>query len=178
MRVCVCVHVCVCVRVCVCCGRLPVCTINNNYNHLTILRARPCAHWLSCSLIKWSATSGANFNYRRIATQLHCAWQPLTAAAFIHITTSLWLFFVSPVPEQPFPRTEDCTTKCYITELFARAICSTIFTWLNNPLFLQHFIPKTFACARKFCKITYQSVVKHGLKLQFTLHGKFFPNIV
>ena len=27
------------------------------------------------------------------------------------------LLFVSPVPEQPFPRTEDCTMVRYITEL-------------------------------------------------------------
>ena len=45
-----------------------------------------------------------------------------------HIKTYEKLF-VSPVPQQPFPQTEDCTIIYAISQNFlARAICSAIFT--------------------------------------------------
>ena len=62
-----------------------------------------------------------------------CAW---LGRLILNYSKESCSTFVSPVPQQPLPQTEDCTLLYVILQNFiARAICSTVFTWLSNPFF-------------------------------------------
>ena len=94
---------------------------------------------LDDSIIVVSNSGGSYWAWPNFLVDRYC-----TMARICYLTVFM-LTFVSPVPEQPFSRTEDCTTVWYIKWL---CHTSNLFSNLHLPqqcsFLLQHFSPKTF----------------------------------